>query len=93
MHPSVVICDEPTSALGVKQAAQVLRVMERMRERGLGVVFITHNPLHALAVGDRFTVLFQGESLGTFRRGEIGREELMRLMAGGQELNLQEVRD
>lgn len=89
----VLILDEPTSALGVKQAAQVLKVMDRMRERGLGVVFITHNPLHALAVGDRFTVLFQGESLGTFRRGEIGREELMRLMAGGQELSLQEVRE
>lgn len=87
----VLILDEPTSALGVRQAAQVLRVMERMREKGIGVVFITHNPLHALAVGDRFTVLFQGESLGTFRRGEIGREELMRLMAGGQELDLTEV--
>lgn len=89
----VLILDEPTSALGVRQAAQVLKVMERMRERGLGVVFITHNPLHALAVADRFTVLFQGESLGTYRRGEIGREELMRLMAGGQELDLQEVRE
>lgn len=89
----VLILDEPTSALGVRQAAQVLKVMERMREKGLGVVFITHNPLHALAVGDRFTVLFQGESLGTFRRGEIGREELMRLMAGGQELDLEEVRE
>ncbi|MFN3347270.1 MAG: ATP-binding cassette domain-containing protein [Candidatus Bipolaricaulaceae bacterium] len=86
----VLILDEPTSALGVRQANQVLKVMERMREKGLGVVFITHNPLHALAVGDRFTVLFQGESLGTFRRGEIGREELMRLMAGGQELDLKE---
>ncbi len=89
----VLILDEPTSALGVRQAAQVLKVMERMRDRGIGVVFITHNPLHALAVGDRFTVLFQGESLGTFRRGEIDREELMQLMAGGHGLDLKEVKE
>ncbi|GLV48861.1 sugar ABC transporter ATP-binding protein [Thermus sp. LT1-2-5] len=86
----LVILDEPTSALGVRQAAQVLKIIRRLKERGVGVVFITHNPLHALAVGDRFTVLFQGESLGTFTRGALGREELLQLMAGGQEF-LQEV--
>lgn len=83
----LLILDEPTSALGVRQAAQVLKVIARMREKGLGVVFITHNPLHALAVGDRFTVLFQGESLGTYRRGEVDRESLTYLMAGGKALS------
>jgi simple sugar transport system ATP-binding protein len=60
-----------------------------MKEVGVGVVFITHNPLHALAVGDRFTVLFQGESLGTFSRGEVDERELTRLMAGGKALELE----
>lgn len=80
----LLILDEPTSALGVRQALQVLEVIRRMKEVGVGVVFITHNPLHALEVGDRFTVLFQGESLGTFARREIEEHELTRLMAGGR---------
>jgi simple sugar transport system ATP-binding protein len=85
----LLILDEPTSALGVRQAAQVLQVIRRMKEVGVGVVFITHSPLHALAVGDRFTVLFQGESLGTFSRGEVDERELTRLMAGGKALELE----
>lgn len=85
----LLILDEPTSALGVRQTSQVLQVIARCKQKGVGVVFITHNPLHALAVGDRFTVLFQGESLGTFERGQIGREELTYLMAGGRELALE----
>lgn len=85
----LLILDEPTSALGVRQAAQVLEVIRRMKEMGVGVVFITHNPLHALAVGDRFTVLFQGESLGTYPRGSVNERELTRLMAGGMELGVE----
>ncbi len=87
VHPGVklLILDEPTSALGVRQAAQVLEVIRRLRERGLGVVFITHNPLHALSVGDRFTVLFQGESLGTYGRDQLDPASLARLMAGKAE--------
>ncbi len=82
----VLILDEPTSALGVKQSAMVLRYVARTREQGIGVVFITHNVHHAMLIGDRFTVLNQGRSLGSFERGEVSTEELEKLMAGGAEL-------
>ena len=82
----VLILDEPTSALGVRQTANVLATIDRVRKQGIGVVFITHNVRHAMAVGDRFTVLNRGRTLGTARRGEIKAEELQDLMAGGQEM-------
>jgi len=82
----VLILDEPTSALGVRQTSMVLKYIDMVRKRGLGVVFITHNVRHAMAVGDRFTVLNRGRTLGTAARGEITAEELQNLMAGGREL-------
>jgi len=82
----VLILDEPTSALGVKQASVVLRYVAQARARRLGVIFITHNVHHAWAVGDKFTVLNRGRTLGTFAKGEIAREELLNMMAGGKEL-------
>lgn len=82
----VLILDEPTSALGVRQTANVLATVDRVRKAGIGVVFITHNVRHALAVGDRFTVLNRGKTLGTAQKGEITPEELQDLMAGGQEM-------
>ena len=82
----VLILDEPTSALGVKQAGVVLRYIAQARDRGLGVVFITHNPQHAYPVGDRFLVLNRGRSLGERTKAEINREDLALLMAGGAEL-------
>ncbi|HEV7285441.1 MAG TPA: sugar ABC transporter ATP-binding protein, partial [Kaistia sp.] len=78
--------DEPTSALGVRQTSMVLKYIDMVRKRGLGVVFITHNVRHAMAVGDRFTVLNRGRTLGTATRGEISADELQNLMAGGKEL-------
>jgi simple sugar transport system ATP-binding protein len=83
----VLILDEPTSALGVKQAAIVLRHIVRARARGLAVIFITHNVQHALPVGDRFTILSHGRSAGVFRRGEVSLDQLLALMGGGQELS------
>jgi simple sugar transport system ATP-binding protein len=83
----VLILDEPTSALGVKQAGVVLRYVAQARDRGVGVVLITHNPHHAYPVGDRFLVLNRGRSLGSLARDEVSREELTRLMAGGAELD------
>jgi len=83
----VLILDEPTSALGVKQSGVVLRYGVQARERGLGVIFITHNPHHAYPVGDRFVVLNRGRLLGDWRRGEIGRDELVKMMSGGAELD------
>ncbi|PYG28830.1 ATP-binding cassette domain-containing protein [Pelagimonas varians] len=82
----VLILDEPTSALGVRQTANVLATVDRVRKQGIAVVFITHNVRHAMAVGDRFTVLNRGKTLGTAQRGQITPEELQDLMAGGQEL-------
>lgn len=82
----VLILDEPTSALGVRQTANVLATVDKVRKQGIAVVFITHNVRHALAVGDRFTVLNRGKTYGTAKKGEISPEELQDLMAGGQEL-------
>lgn len=82
----VLILDEPTSALGVRQTANVLSTVDRVRKQGIGVVFITHNVRHALAVGDRFTVLNRGQTLGTAERGTVDAGGLQDLMAGGQEL-------
>jgi simple sugar transport system ATP-binding protein len=82
----LLILDEPTSALGVKQAGVVLRYIVQARDRGLGVIFITHNPHHAYPVGDRFLLLNRGRSLGDFAKSEIPLAELTRLMAGGAEL-------
>jgi simple sugar transport system ATP-binding protein len=82
----VLILDEPTSALGVKQAGVVLKYILQARERGVAVIFITHNPHHAYPVGDRFVILNRGQSLGVYGKREIDRQELVRLMAGGSEL-------
>lgn len=81
-----VILDEPTSALGVKQAGVVLKYIAQARDRGLGVVFITHNPHHAYPVGDRFLLLKRGASIGYFTKDEIALDEMTNLMAGGAEL-------
>ena len=82
----VLILDEPTSALGVRQSGVVLRYVRAAADRGLGVIFITHNPHHAYPVGDRFLLLNRGRSMGDFAKSELTREELTRLMAGGAEL-------
>jgi len=82
----VLILDEPTSALGVRQTSNVLATIDRVRKSGVGVVFITHNVRHAMAVGDRFTVLNRGRTLGTADRGNVNINELQDLMAGGQEM-------
>ena len=82
----VLILDEPTSALGVKQSGVVLKYVVQAAQRNLGVIFITHNPHHAYPVGDRFLILNRGHSLGNFAKEEISQEELTGLMAGGSEL-------
>jgi simple sugar transport system ATP-binding protein len=82
----VLILDEPTSALGVTQSGTVLRYIARARARGIAVIFITHNPHHAYPIGDRFTILKRGKTLGTFTKAELPREEMIRMMSGGEEL-------
>jgi simple sugar transport system ATP-binding protein len=83
----ILILDEPTAALGVKQSGVVLRYVAAAKARGVGVIFITHNPHHAHAVGDRFLLLQRGRSQGWFTRAEITVEDLARRMAGGAELD------
>jgi simple sugar transport system ATP-binding protein len=80
----VLILDEPTAALGVKQATHVLRIVNESKKRGLAVVFITHQVMHAMAVGDHFAVLIRGAVAADFRQGEKTREEITDLMAGGE---------
>lgn len=82
----VLILDEPTAALGVKQSGVVLRYILQARDRGLGVVFITHNPHHAFPVGDRFLLLKRGRSIGYYDKKDITVDELTAQMAGGAEL-------
>ena len=78
--------DESTSALGVAQTSMVLKFVRQVRGRGLGVIFVTHNVRHARIVGDRFTVLNRGKTLGTFAKSEIQLDQLQTMMAGGKEL-------
>lgn len=81
----VLILDEPTSALGVKEAGLVLRSVEKAKAEGVAIIFITHNANHALRIGDEFIVLIHGKVAAQFRRGERSHLELLDLMAGGEE--------
>ncbi|MGW3950251.1 ATP-binding cassette domain-containing protein [Streptomyces sp. NPDC004752] len=82
----VLILDEPTAALGVKQSGVVLKYIAAARDKGLGVIFITHNPHHAYMVGDHFAVLRLGEIELSADRSQVSLEELTNHMAGGGDL-------
>lgn len=79
----VLILDEPTAALGVRESQIVIDLIKVARSQGIALVLITHNVTHALAVGDRFTVLIQGRVTAAFRKGDRTQEQLIGLMAGG----------
>jgi len=83
----VLILDEPTSALGVKQAGTVLKYVAQARQRGIAVILITHNPHHAYPIGNKFTILKRGKTLGTFTKDQLPIEEVIRMMSGGEELD------
>jgi simple sugar transport system ATP-binding protein len=80
----LLILDEPTAALGVKEATHVLRIIMEARRQGLAVILVTHNVTHAMKVGDHFAVLIHGALAADFRKGERTREEITDLMAGGE---------
>ncbi|HEV8621921.1 MAG TPA: ATP-binding cassette domain-containing protein [Actinomycetota bacterium] len=82
----VLILDEPTASLGVKQAGVVLRYIVQAKQRGIGVIFISHNPHHAYPVGDHFVILRRGQVYGDFTKNELALEGLVQMMAGGEEL-------
>ncbi len=83
----VLILDEPTAALGVKQAGVVLKYIAQAKARGIAVVFITHNVHHAYPVADKFTILKRGQSYGTFMKTDVSREDVLAMMAGKDELD------
>lgn len=78
----ILILDEPTSALGVRQARIVLDYVWRAKERGIGVILVTHNVQHAYPIGDTFVVLSLGRQLGTFKKADLTETQLMMIMAG-----------
>jgi simple sugar transport system ATP-binding protein len=82
----LLILDEPTSALGVRQSGIVLKYVIQAREMGRAVIFITHNPHHAYPVGDRFVLLKRGRTMGSYTKAETSLEQLTAMMAGGAEL-------
>ena len=82
----VLILDEPTTALGVHQAAMVLKFIIEARMRGLAVIFISHNIHHAYPVGDTFTLLNRGRNRGTYAKSDISRDEVVSIMSGGEDL-------
>lgn len=82
----VLVLDEPTAALGVKQSGVVLKYVAAARDAGLGVVLITHNPHHAYLVGDRFILLKRGTMSASHTKDSVTLDELTRQMAGGSEL-------
>ncbi|WP_309683833.1 ATP-binding cassette domain-containing protein [Polaromonas sp.] len=82
----VLILDEPTAALGVKQSVNVLKLISKARARGISVIFITHNVNHAYPIGDSFTLLNRGKSLGSYLKQEVSKDEVLNMMAGGQEM-------
>jgi simple sugar transport system ATP-binding protein len=82
----VLILDEPTSALGVKQSGIVLKYIIQARSQGKAVIFITHNPHHAFPVGDRFVLLKRGRMMGSLEKSETSLDQLTTMMAGGEEL-------
>ncbi|MGH3095780.1 MAG: ATP-binding cassette domain-containing protein [Streptosporangiales bacterium] len=84
----VLLLDEPTAALGVKQSGIVLKYVAAARDAGLAVIFVTHNPQHAYVVGDHFTVLNRGEIELSAPRRELVLEDLAHHMAGGDELDV-----
>ena len=81
-EPSIVILDEPTAALGVAQTAEVLNLIERLRERGLAVVLISHNMADVQAVADRIVVLRLGRNNGEFRVGDVTLEDIIAAITG-----------
>jgi simple sugar transport system ATP-binding protein len=91
----VLILDEPTAALGVKQSVNVLKLIHRARARGISVIFITHNVNHAYPVADTFTLLNRGRSMGSFTKADISKDAVLDMMAGGAEMKtmMQELED
>ncbi len=80
----LLILDEPTSALSLKESQKVLDHVLEVKERGLSVIFITHNLYHVYSVADRFVILSHGRKVGDLRREETTQEEVAELIVHGE---------
>jgi D-xylose transport system ATP-binding protein len=81
-EPKLVMLDEPTAALGVRQTAQVLALVKRLRERGYGVLMISHNLADVFEVADRIYVLRLGQEAGDFKAGEASQDQVVAAITG-----------
>jgi D-xylose transport system ATP-binding protein len=84
----VVILDEPTAALGVAQTAQVLELVRRLADNGLGVVLISHNMNDVFAVSDHITALYLGRTAAQVKTADITHSEIVELITAGRSGNL-----
>jgi ABC-type sugar transport system ATPase subunit len=78
----ILILDEPTAALGVKETERILNMILKLKNKGLSIVFITHNMEHAFLVADRFFVLRVGEEVGERRKEDTSHEEIVKMITG-----------
>ncbi|MGB2850064.1 MAG: ATP-binding cassette domain-containing protein [Solirubrobacterales bacterium] len=83
--PELVMLDEPTAALGIVQTAQILKLIERLRDRGLGVIVISHNLANVFEVADRIVVLRLGRLAATFEAQDTSREQIVASITGADE--------
>jgi simple sugar transport system ATP-binding protein len=84
-NPKLLILDEPTSALSLRQTDRVLKSVEEARNKGISIIFITHNVHHVYPVADRFVILWHGESIASFPRGAHSKEEVSEMIVSGKE--------
>ena len=80
----LLILDEPTAALSIREAERVLKLVKDVKQRGISVVFITHNIYHVYSVADRFTILEKGEKLGDVYKKDVDEEQIMRTISTGK---------
>jgi simple sugar transport system ATP-binding protein len=84
-NPKLLILDEPTSALSLRQTERVLKSVDEARNKGISIIFITHNVYHVYPIADRFVILSHGESIAEFPKGKHSREEVAELIVTGKE--------
>ena len=84
-NPKLLILDEPTSALSLRQTKRVLKSVEEARNKGISIIFITHNVYHVYPIADRFVILSHGESIAEFAKGVHSRDEVAELIVTGKE--------
>jgi len=84
-RPKLLILDEPTSALSLRQTDRVLKSVDEARNKGISIIFITHNVYHVYPIADRFVILSHGESIAEFPKGKHSRDEVAELIVTGKE--------